>query len=160
MVPAATGDTALASEHSEFFFGQNGARAVLILYYIALTLVLTASLVGLMTAITVIITLGSWLTETEDKLVWLKDYVTCLLLQAVSMEVATITLAFMVVFGALLTSPLLGCMSFIVFLSVLAFTFVFFQPNVGRTRGVLHKRARAALSKNVRESNMGREIQS
>ena len=94
---------------------------MLILYYIALTLVLTASLVGLMTAITVIITLGSWLTETEDKLVWLKDYVTCLLLQAVSMEVATITLAFMVVFGALLTSPLLGCMSFIVFLLIVWF---------------------------------------
>ena len=105
VVPAATGDAAAASDDSLDFFGKKGCRILLILYYLSLSLVTTTSLSGLMAAIMVITTLGNWLTEVKEKLEWIMEYVKCLMVQSLTMQLSFFFLALTVLFGALLTSP-------------------------------------------------------
>ena len=147
--PAATGDAAAASDDSLDFFGKKGCRILLILYYLSLSLVTTTSLSGLMAAIMVITTLGNWLTEVKEKLEWIMEYVKCLMVQSLTMQLSFFFLALTVLFGALLTSPLLGCMSSVVFLVTVLFGFTLVFPNADRCRMKLHKQARENLSAHI-----------
>ena len=152
VVPAATGGAAAASDDSLHFFGKKGCRILLILYYLSLSLVTTTSLSGLMAAIMVITTLGNWLTEVKEKLEWIMEYVKCLMVQSLTMQLSFFFLALTVLFGALLTSPLLGCMSSVVFLVTVLFGFTLVFPNADRSRMKLHKQARENLSGHIQRS--------
>ena len=149
VVPAATGGAAAASDDSLHFFGKKGCRILLILYYLSLSLVTTTSLSGLMAAIMVITTLGNWLTEVKEKLEWIMEYVKCLMVQSLTMQLSFFFLALTVLFGALLTSPLLGCMSSVVFLVTVMFGFTLVFPNADRSRMKIHKQARENLSAHI-----------
>jgi hypothetical protein len=67
MVPAATGDAPEASGDSEDFLGKKGCRVVMLLYYIALTLTITASIVGLFTSVpSATSSSGLWITSSAS----------------------------------------------------------------------------------------------
>ena len=97
----------------------------------------------------VITTLGNWLTEVKEKLEWIMEYVKCLMVQSLTMQLSFFFLALTVLFGALLTSPLLGCMSSVVFLVTVLFGFTLVFPNADRSRMKLHKQARENLSAHI-----------
>ena len=147
MVPAATGDAPEASGDSEDFLGKKGCRVVMLLYYIALTLTITASIVGLFTSVIVINTLGSWLSAVSDKLEWVVDNVKCLMVQSVAMQTSMVCLCLTMLFGALLTSPLLGLMSCSPIVAVLGVFYILHLPNIEMTKKKLHDRAKIAFRK-------------
>ena len=97
-----------ASDKSKEFFGSSGIEVLGVFYAVALTIVVTATLAGLMLAVFVIVILSSWLIEIDDKLDWIIGNTVIITQQALCMWTMEISLAFTVVFGAFHAKVLLG----------------------------------------------------
>ena len=104
-----------------------------VFYAVALTIVVTTTLAGLMLAVYVIVILSSWLIEIDDKLDWVIGNTVIMTQQAICMWVMELSLASTIVLGAFHAKVLLGFFAIIPAVTAIFIQLVVRVPDIVKT---------------------------